>query len=128
MLVQQQVKAHLPFGLNGLQTVLLLFLFITVLINGIVMIAQHSIDAIFGLQLPETGYMRGQLVRIYVLHITCKHNHVCLLGIDAADGPLQQRLPFAYISTHVGIGEMHDTIAVEGFGQVAAGKLDVPHL
>ena len=59
MLVQQEVKAHLSQRLDSLLTILCFLSLVTILIDGIVMIAQYGKNAILSLQLAKTGYLRG---------------------------------------------------------------------
>ena len=128
VLVQQQVEAHLTDGIDGQPAVAFLLLFVTRLIDGIVVVAQHGKDAVAGLQLTEIGNLRRQFFRLDVLHVARKDDGIGMLGIDTIDGTLQHPLVVTGHRSHMGIGKLHDAIAVKGCRQVAAGKLDVAHL
>ena len=66
-----------------------------------------------------------QLVGAQVLHIARKHDGIGIQVVHHIDSPLHHPLAGTLESTHMGIRELYDAIAVEGFGQVTA---DILHL
>ena len=89
------------------------------------MVTQHGIDAIRCQELTEIEHGRYHLLRIDVLHVACEDYHVGSLCIDAVDELLYHGLARTRHRTHMSIGELYDTITIEGFRQVGRGIFDM---
>ena len=71
--------------------------------------------------------MLTQLVRMQILKVARKDNHIGLQGIDTIYGTLQQPLTGTGHRTHMGIAELHDAITVEGLRQVGRNIVITMH-
>ena len=92
------------------------------------MIAQHAVHAVLSLQLAQCAQVFGYLLRIHVLQVARKHNHVGLLCIDRVNRPLQQPLVAPRVAAHVRIRKEHYLVAVESLRQLGRCVCLMVHL
>ena len=91
------------------------------------MITQNGIDAIRGIELSKRKHGRYEFLRLNILHIACKDNHVSSLTIDAVYELLQHPIVIVHHRTHVDIRELDNAVAIESSRQVFAGIFYVTH-
>ena len=118
MLVHQQRPAHLPLQTHSLTTVRHLPGRVAADVVAIVVIAEHGVDAVLRLQTAQHVHVAIEILGFGILDVTQKHDEVWPLGVHAVDGLFQDVLIMLVIRTHMGVGEDHDLVAVEGLWQV----------
>ena len=92
------------------------------------MIAKHGDDAIASLQPPQDWHHRLDLPWPDILQVAREGYEVWMLCVDTVDVTHQQMAQRTRKGSYVCVGEVDDTIAVEGRRQVVERNSDMLHL
>ena len=87
-------------------------------IVAVVMVSENRENSVSGIQSLHNRYGRKQFVGVHVLQVSRKRYHICMLGIQRVDHDIQLSYASPDVTSHMGIAEKSNAIAVEGRRQL----------